>query len=147
MSVKGYGRNIFTTSVKVSDFENKNIKLNEFLFSCSIGANVVHFVDGNYGENLLYCSTPVVSESVKYSKFDNYKVNLLTKDKFILMRGIFYDKNNDNISQNKDLLNESFGRSRDRNTGDFYKIMKSVLSAVIELEENMIKQVRNLEGK
>jgi hypothetical protein len=118
----------------VTDDDKSNVE--NFVFVSSVGANIIHFVDGDYWKHVIYCSTPIVSESVKYSRFD-----LIKQNKGIMMKGIFYDKFNENIKNNFSVREKIFSRNhRDRNTGDFYKLMNTILSSVVELEDRLISE-------
>ena len=146
---KFFGTKIYELEQKPFEHGNTNYSkhgenMSIFDFKTSIGANLINFVDSNYHTTIFH-STQIVSESIKYSKNKN-KNKDYKNGKYVLLKGIDYDYNNDKIKQFK-----SFGEivqgSRDRNTGDFYKIMNSVLSAVVELEDKMLAEVRADENK
>lgn len=117
-------------------FTNKdesNVK--KFTFHTSIGANKVFFVDSAYKEDKSYFTIPILSESIKY-KSDDYP--FLGIKKYVLLKGIFYDKKNKNL---RPALTEIFRKDkRDRNTGNFEKLMRTILESVIELENLMITE-------
>jgi hypothetical protein len=122
----------------VSDQDNSNVC--KFKFETSIGANLVHFVDGDYWSGLSNYSTPIVSESIKVNKHDGIRVDAYKQNKVVLLKGIFYDRNNEFISKEKTFKKLFLkNSSRDRNTGDFYKLMRTMLDSVIELENKMIE--------
>jgi hypothetical protein len=129
--------------LSVTDDDKSNVE--NFVFVSSIGANIIHFVDGDYWKHIMYCSTPIVSESVKYSRFDSVKYDLIKQNKGIMMKGIFYDKFNENIKNNLSVREKIFSRHhRDKNTGDFYKLMNTILTSVVGLEDKILKDCERI---
>ena len=144
-----YFNDLFENFNYLSATNTDSSNVDNFNFVTSIGANTIHFVDGDYLGNISHCSIPIVSESIKYADHiysfitkSEYKIKLYKNKKVILMDGIYYDRENRYIEKEMGFMYEKFKMfNRGRNTGDFYKLMNSVLSAVIKLENKMLKNV------
>ncbi|NQZ84741.1 MAG: hypothetical protein HRU03_03400, partial [Nanoarchaeales archaeon] len=121
---------------------NDDINIPNFNFMSNIGANIIHFVDGEYLENVMYGSIPLVSESIKYKTNDEvyFKYDLVLKKKVVLMDGIFYDKNNHALGKNLLTKIKDFDIAS-KNTGDFYTLMNTILNSVIQLEEKILSEL------
>lgn len=131
---------IFENFVYLPFTNEDKSNVEKFTFHTSIGANTIFFADGNYSEIAKHHSTPILSESINF--VDPEKNTTKKINKYVLMKGIFYDRYNDFIDEPKKLWHRITKSKRERNTGDFYNLMKTVLDSVIELEELMIKDAK-----
>lgn len=131
---------LFPNFVKIKTFNRKmgNNDLTQFVYSCSIGTNIIHFADGDFKELFKMSSIPIVSESIKHRKQES-SIEEFDEKNSVIMKGIFYDTNNLDVI---DLKPKGFEKlyKRDKNTGDFYGLMKTILRAVVELEERLIRE-------